>query len=77
MYFGIDGEESRCTECVGIIGIVGIVTEPDVNGIGCPLTSTPPSEKRRLDAVVGEVGLNLMELNSITRMRLAAPGCLR
>src|SRR5271154_7545044 len=46
-------------------------------GIGCPLTSTPPSEKRRLDAGFGEIGLNLIESNSIVRMHLAAPGCLQ
>jgi hypothetical protein len=42
--------------------------------IGCPLTSTPPSEKWRLDTVVGRNG---MEENSIVRICLAAPGCFR
>jgi hypothetical protein len=45
-------------------------------GTGCPLKFTPPSKKRRPDAVVGGIGLNLIELNSTDRMCLAAPGCL-
>jgi hypothetical protein len=45
-------------------------------GTGCPLTSTP-SEKRCPDAVVGEIGLNLIKLNSTDQMHFAAPGCLR
>ena len=46
-------------------------------GTGCPLTSTPPSEKRRPGAMVGEIGLNLIKSKSAVRIRLAAPGCLR
>ena len=45
-----------------------------VNGIGCSLTFTPPSEQWRPDAIVGRNGI---EENSNDQMCLAAPGFLR
>ena len=45
-----------------------------VNGIGCPLTSTPPSEQWHPNTIIGQNGI---EENSNDRMCLAAPGFLR
>ena len=45
-----------------------------VDGVGCSLTSTPPSEQWRPDTIVGRNGI---EENSNDRMCLAAPGFLR
>lgn len=43
----------------------------------CPLTSTPPSEKRRPGAVSEKIGLNPIDPKSAVRILLAAPGCFR
>jgi hypothetical protein len=65
---------------MGFNGIGGteLATEVRTSGceIGCPLTSTPPSEKRHPDAMFGGIGLNLIKSNSAVLMCLAAPGCL-
>ena len=44
--------------------------------LGCPLTSTPPSEMQHPDAGLERIGLNLIKSNSTVHIHLAAPGCL-
>ena len=47
------------------------------DGIGCLLTSTPPSREQHPDTAEGEEEQNVMALKSQALMWQAAPGCLR
>ena len=67
-------------EVVGVVlvrfeGVAEMIGDTELmGGIECPLTSIPPPEKRRPNAIVGQNGI---EEKSIVLMCLAAPGCFR